>query len=535
MQYLDQTAICRKQFLAGSFAAGAAAIAGTSALAHKAQAAESSAASAPQWDDEADVVIVGCGGGGLAAAVESSAQGKSVIVLEVMGSENESNSALCGGMIQGACTSVQKEAGIEDSAEEYEKFLLAVAEGMGDPDLIHTFAINSGATVDWLIEQGVSLPVENLSTFGTMVDYYTDVTPAVARMHMTGVGGTGITEPLYQKAVEQGVTFLFNTQATRLVTNAAGEVVGVQALAEDGSDVAYGANLAVIMNTAGFSRNSEMVRNYMTPAITGLFTDRPIMGSFGSLWQQGDGILMCQAVGAGTTTPMLAYNNAVGLAGNPDNNSAGFISYPGIYVGTDGKRHLNENGYLAGEQGRPTECVISDIWKQDGGFMWAIWDQSLLEAAQEQAAGRPVMYMSEDFSAEVDAGYVYKADTVEELAQLIEVDPDTLAETFETYNANAKAGTDEFERGDATPLETPPYYAGRIVAVSPDTAGGVKINTNAQVLNPFGEVIPRLYAVGNMTGGWKGRINSGCGQALGWTYTSGLLAARHACELEPLA
>lgn len=444
-----------------------------------------------------------------------------------MGSQNQSNSALCGGAIQGAGTSVQAEAGIEDSAEEYEKFLLAVAEECGDPELIHLYAVNSGATVDWLIEQGASLPVENLSTFGTMVDYYADVTEPVARTHMTGTGGTDVTEPLYQKALEQGARFLFNTQATRLVTDGSGQVVGVRALDEEGSEVAYGARVAVIMNTAGFSRNPDMIRNYMTPALTGMFTDRPVMGSFGSPWQKGDGILMCQAVGCGITTPWLAYNNAVGLAGNPEDNSAGFVTSSGIYVGIDGKRHLNENGYLAGGQGRPTECVIADILKQDGGFMWAIWDQALIDQ------GAPAAYMSADLSAEVEAGYVFKADTIEEIAELIEVDPAALAETLETYNANAEAGADEFGRGDAVPLATPPYYAGRIVAVSPDTAGGVAINTDCQVVNPFGEAIPRLYAVGNMTGGWKGRINSGCGQALGWTYTSGLLAARHALTLEP--
>ena len=86
-------------------------------------------------------------------------------------------------------------------------------------------------------------------------------------------------------------------------------------------------------------------------------------------------------------------------------------------------------------------------------------------------------------------------------------------------------GTDELGRTDGPAIEQAPFYAGRVVAVSPDTAGGVTVNTRLQVVDVFGEPIPGLYAVGNMVGGFKGRVNVGCGQAIGWGYTSGRLAA----------
>ena len=151
---------------------------------------------------------------------------------------------------------------------------------------------------------------------------------------------------------------------------------------------------------------------------------------------------------------------------------------------------------------------MTKIWQQDQGFVWGIWDQVGVD-------GAPVHYISQDFSNEVEEGYIFKAETLEELAEAIGVDAATLVQTVADYNDAMASGADE----------QAPFYAGRVVAVSPDTAGGVTVNTRLQVVDVFGEPIPGLYAVGNMVGGFKGRVNVGCGQAIGWGYTSGRLAA----------
>lgn len=519
----------RRQFFKGAaLAGGVAAFAGLAGC--SSQTASSSSGDGVAWDEETDVVIVGAGGGGLAAAVEVTGAGKEVIIVEVMSNAAMSNSALCAGMIQGAVTSVQKEAGINDSVEEFDKYLAAVGEGFENPELRRLYAEKSGETIDWLIEQGANLTVDGLSTRGTMVEFYTDVTPAVARMHWNADHiGAGFTEPLRKKAEEQGAVFEFDTQATKLITNANGEVVGVQ-VKSGSKEYRIKTRLGVILNTAGYSRNPEMIRGFMTPAMPGMNNDRPIVASYGSPWQKGDGILMASAVGAKLTNMWQCYNMAVGLAGNPEDNSAGIISSAGIYVSTDGKRHVNESGN-AGPGGRPTECTMADIWSQPEGYVWALWDQAGIDAMKSG----PVSFMSADLSEEVAAGYVTKADTLDEVASAIEVDPEVLKATVEEYNENIVAGTDPLGRVQGMPLTTPPYYVGRTVAVSPDTAGGVCVNTNTQVLSVFDDaVIGRLYAVGNMVGGFKGKINAGCGQALGWTYVSGRVAGRHIVTLEPI-
>ncbi len=106
----------------------------------------------------------------------------------------------------------------------------------------------------------------------------------------------------------------------------------------------------------------------MSPAMPGMFNDRPVMGSYGSPWQQGDGIMMACALGAKLVNPWCAYNVAPGLERKVEDNSAGYISMPGIFVSTDGQRHVLESG-------RPTENVVGDVWKQPNGYVWNIWDQ----------------------------------------------------------------------------------------------------------------------------------------------------------------
>jgi succinate dehydrogenase/fumarate reductase flavoprotein subunit len=355
-----------------------------------------------------------------------------------------------------------------------------------------------------------------------MVDYYTDVTPAMPRMHLVASNhGSGYTTVLYDKAVSQGAEFIFNTQATKLVANENGDIVGVIGK-NQGEEVKVKAQLGVILNTAGFSRNPDMVRGFMTPAIPNMTNEFPVLTSYGSPWQKGDGIMMAAAAGARLTNTWVAYNMAPAIPLDPEDNSGGFIVATPLYVSTDGKAHVSYTP-------RPSECVMGDIWKQPDGYVYGIWDQALLTHPMPFAGAAITV---DDMIA---SGYVTAADTVADLARIMNVDAAVLEATINEHNATiGESGALDGMGAPMQPLAPPPYYVAKVTATSPDTAGGVAVNDRTEVISNTGEIIPRLYAVGSMCGGWKGKINSGCGQALGWTFTSGRVAAEQVLSLQPI-
>ena len=465
-----------------------------------------------EWSKSYDVIVVGAGGAGLAAAIEAAEAGSTVLVVEVLDSVFKSNTATCGGVMMAAETSVQREAGIQDSVVEFEKYLTAVSGGFDDPELRHLWAMTAGETLEWVKSLGVEFPVSHLYVSG-VEPMFADVTPPVARGHITNTrSGRPIVEALYRRAQELGVEFMFETQGKRLITDANGGVAGLKAQQGE-TELWLEARQGVVLATAGFSRNPELIRNFMPKMLTG--------GSFGSLWQRGDGIVMGQDVGAQLVNMWVPQAAVFGVPTVPEMTPCMVITIwgqPCIMVGQDGRRHFREDMYY--------EFLYDHIAELPGGYVWTIWDHSVTESGSNRIVVPP---FSEGLVEEIARGWVIKAETVAELAERLSVAPAVLEDTLTIYNANVEKGQDQFGKiVGLGKVERAPFYAAKTVPAICDTAGGLKVDPAMHVINVYDEPIKGLYAAGSTTGGWRGKIYPGSGTAVSVAIGFGRIAGRNA-------
>ena len=460
-----------------------------------------------------DVVVVGAGAAGMSAALEAARAGCSVLVIEHEPGVIQSNTALCGGVVMGCCSSVQKEAGIEDDPAEFRKYLAAVGAGFEDPDMMDVWAVESGGTVDWLIEQGVTFPVEKLYMSGNETSFE-HITKAVPRGCITSIdSGLEISQVLYDRCQEEGVTFVFQTTASRLITDPDGRVVGVAT--DNGT---FRGNKGVILCTAGFSRNQEWIKSFKPDLTTG--------GSFGSSYQQGDGIKMGMAVGAKIGNMWITQADTIGTQLTEEMCPCMVIAIwklPCIFVSQDGKRHMAEDLYY--------EFQCSEIAAQEGGYVWSIWDQTITDMGSSVIT---VPACSDGCEQEIANGTMFRADTIGELAEQLGIDPAVLEETVDHYNEMMRNGVDE-DFGRSTGMGEvikAPFYAAKTVPATCDTAGGLVTDTNGQVKNVFGDNISGLFAAGSTTSGWRGELYPGSGTAVSVAVTFGRRAGQTAAAEE---
>ena len=161
---------------------------------------------------------------------------------------------------------------------------------------------------------------------------------------------------------------------------------------------------------------------------------------------------------------------------------------------------------------------------------YAIFDEAL------KKGGGTALGMSEDLAKEIADGKVKTAETLQELAEILEVNAAGLEATLEKWNADVAAGTDSIfaKKVGLKPIEEGPFYAVRVTETNLGSVGGVRINTDCRVLDVNGEVIPRLYAAGMVAGGFIGPYYPGSGTALCSTVCFGRISAKNAVAEEAL-
>ena len=464
---------------------------------------------------DADVVVVGAGGAGMTAAITAAAEGKSVVILESQSMVGGNSVRATGGMNAGK-TVYQDEnefgesAGVEktlktaaekyadnetitalaktvseqwaayqanptgyfDSVELMELDTMIGGKGINDPELVETLCANSADAIDWLDEHGITL--HNVSSFGGA---------SVKRIHRpvnaegkTVSVGSYMIPLLEENCKKAGVQILLNTTANEILTDANGAACGVKATGASGETVTVNAK-AVVLATGGFGANLDMVVKYK-PELKGFMTTN-------APGIQGQGIEMAQAIGAATVDmdqiqihPTVEANTAALI-------TEGLRGDGAVLINAEGKRFIDEVG---------TRDVVSAAEiAQTGSYSWLVVDQAMVDA-------------SSVIQGYIKKGYTVTGETYEELGKAMGVDAAAFAETMDKWNGYVEAKNDpDFGRTSfANPLNTAPYYAVKVTAGVHHTMGGLKINANTEVLNEKGEVIPGLFAAGEVTGGVHG-------------------------------
>ena len=435
-------------------------------------AKEATAAEVKADHYDADVIVVGAGGAGLSAAITAAEDGAKVIVVEKMNNTG-GNTLISGGEMAAPGNWLQEGEGIEDSADQFYEDILAGGDNENDPELVRVLADNAMDAAIWLRDD-VKVQFEDYMLFFGGHSVKRSLVPLNA-------SGVELIEKLQAKAESLGVEIHTNTAAVELVETD-GKVTAVKAQS-DGQDITYNAAKGVILATGGFGSNLEM-RIANNPDM-----DEKIL-STNSVGSTGDGIVMAEALGAQTVdmqyiqtyptcdpeTGTLLYVGDVRLEGRA------------ILVNLEGKRFVEEL--------ERRDVISMAVKAQTGGVSYMFWDEASMQASGVNASHK------KEYDNLIERGILVKADTVEEAAAHFEIDAKELQATIDRYNQYCADGKDlEFnKRGELTAFAEGPYYIMKTTPAIHHTMGGWKINTDAQVLTTENEVIPGLYAAGEVTG-----------------------------------
>jgi fumarate reductase flavoprotein subunit len=441
--------------------------------------------------DQYDIVIVGAGGAGMAAALSAKEAGMNPVILEKMPVAGGNTLKSSGGM-NASETKFQKEQGIEDSNQQFFDDTLKGGKGTNDQELLHYLVDNSASAIDWLDGMGITL--DNISYSGGA---------SVKRIHRPHDGsavGVYLVDGLLRNIHEKEIPLFVNADVKK-INETDGKVTGVSVKIGDEEKTINGN--AVVVTTGGFGSNKEMIEKY-----------RPDLKGYVSTISEGstgDGIKMIEDLGGVTVDmdqiqvhPTVVQETGMLISETVRGEGA-------ILVNAQGERFYNEL--------ETRDNVSAAITALPESSAYLIFDAALAERAKQ------VDYYKEQ-------GVVIEGETIEALAKEIDVDADTLTKTLDTWNQAVADKKDEaFGRETAMDydLTTGPYYAVKIAPGIHHTMGGVKINTNTQVLKEDGSTIEGLYAAGELTGGIHGQNRIG-GNAVADIMVFGRQAGTQASE-----
>lgn len=541
----------RRRFVTG---AGAAAALGL--------AARPAAAADPTFDAEFDLVVCGSGAGGLASALFARWQGASVVVLEKAGSiGGTTNKAAFWYWVPN--NAAMRKAGVADPKPDFLKYVARLSNPQGyDPQapryglgaweyaMCEAFYDSASPAAELLAERG-ALPYRHVAE---VPDYFAELpedkapkgrvlVPADASPSMSDGGRVAI-RTMSAKARADGISIRTGTRATRILRNAEGRVIGLEATDDTGATVRLKARRGVVFATGGFTHNVELRRHFL---------NGPVYGGCAAPSNEGDFVSLAAPLGAQLRNMNYAWMCPIPLekAVARDGSISGMFSVAGdsmLWVNKYGVRNVNEKLQY--------NELAHTFFDWDGAkaeypnlVRIAIWDQRSQDHSASAEYGRLIVPKG------TDDRHVIRGANLDELTRAIDarlaryagvtggvtLAPDfgvALRASIARFNGFARTGRDlDFQRGERIveqlfngdvknepgrrnptmwPLaDSGPYFAALVVAGTLDTKGGPKTDTHGRVLDAADQPIPGLYGVGNCVASASGRAYWAGGATLG--------------------
>ena len=457
---------------------------------------------APQkWDQTVDLLVVGAGGAGLASAVSAAQHGvKNIVVLEKMPFFG-GNTSISGGGFNSVDPVRQGKQKIKDSPELHARQTLAGGDGRANPELVKTMTANSYDAIKWLQDMGMKFKDDVYQIYGGLYP----------RCHAPyGSLGSDYIKVLKPQCDKEGINILTNSRVVRIFreNQLSGKVLGVEYVDKDGQHKTVKAQKAVIVATGGFGANPEMRAKY-EPRMRNLTTTNLPCST-------GDLIPLMQDIGADTVGMDFIQCNPGCPPGRKQRIILQLYAKNFIMVGPDGKRFIREDerrdNIRDAVLALPTQTAFSILDSRGFGD---------LNPGHQDGAKKGL-----------ETGDAWTANTIEELATKMGVDPKALRATIDEFNAGVDAQNDKLGKAprNLTKIEKAPFWAGYSGMSVHHTMGGVVINPHSQVIDRYGKPIDGLYAVGEVTGGIHGTNRLG-GNAICDIFTFGRLCGIEVSKL----
>jgi succinate dehydrogenase/fumarate reductase flavoprotein subunit len=514
----------RREFLKGPAAAGAAVAAGGVAGGLIPEPAKAEGVPA-KLNKEVDVVIVGTGHAGLAAAITAADAGAKVVILEKLKKELEGGNSKVSGNMWWAPTDLPQAL----------QYIEALSYGLTPKDCVQALAEEMVKLNDWLETLGIKH-----SPLGIFQPEHPQL-PGAKCVRTWSNGGSGegrLWTPLREQVEKRKVEVMYEAPAKMLIQLPSREIVGIRAEVA-GKPYYIKAKKGVILCSGGFEFDFEMQKQFLP--------GWPIYCQ-GSPGNTGDGIRMAQQVGAALwhmNNPLAGLGGLVVPEFAPVIIPIGVPASRYILVDKFGKRFMSENrpsrhGFGVKEYTLFFDGVIGDFTRLP---CFTIFDETA-RLKGPVASTRKFGWFgwfsgyewSKDNSKEIEKGWIVRGENAAELATKLGMKPEDLEATITRYNENcAKQADPEFDRpkGSLVALDKPPYYAVKLFPTMYNTQGGPKRNSKCQIVDPYDQPIPRLYSAGEMGSFWGWMYNGGGNNSE--CLCTGQIAARNAVAMKPLA